>query len=85
MNELPEEKIDVIADTFVSGYFRGFEAVSYTHLEITVPSIKQFYLEVNEGDKVDVLARLIDVNDFKLSMVFWSWSVCGRWDVPFPA
>ena len=25
MNELPEEKIDVIADTFVSGYFRGFE------------------------------------------------------------
>ena len=35
-----------------------------------MPSIKQFYLEVNEGDKMDVLARLIDVNDFKLSMVF---------------
>ncbi|HIW21519.1 MAG TPA: DEAD/DEAH box helicase [Candidatus Dorea intestinavium] len=44
--------------------------VQITKSEITVPSIEQFYLEVSPDNKMDVLARLIDVNDFKLSMVF---------------
>ena len=41
-----------------------------TKTQITVPNIRQFYLEVNQENKIDVLARLIDVNDFKLSMIF---------------
>lgn len=44
--------------------------VQITKTQITVPNIRQFYLEVNQENKVDVLARLIDVNDFKLSMIF---------------
>ncbi|MCP1102869.1 ATP-dependent RNA helicase DeaD [Aequitasia blattaphilus] len=44
--------------------------IQITKSEITVPSIKQYYLEVSPDDKMDLLARLIDVNDFKLSMVF---------------
>ena len=44
--------------------------VQITKSEITVPSIRQYYLEVSQENKIDVLARLIDVNNFKLSMVF---------------
>lgn len=44
--------------------------VQITKSELTVPSIKQYYLEVSSDNKMDALARLIDVNRFKLSMVF---------------
>lgn len=44
--------------------------VQITKSEITVSSIDQYYLEVSNERKTDALARLIDVNDFKLSMVF---------------
>ena len=44
--------------------------VQITKSQITVPSIRQYYLEVSQENKIDVLARLIDVNNFKLSMVF---------------
>jgi len=38
--------------------------------ELTVPEIKQIYFEVKEKMKLDVLSRLLDINDFKLSLVF---------------
>ena len=38
--------------------------------ELTVPEIKQVYFEVKEKMKLDVLSRLLDINDFKLSLVF---------------
>ena len=44
--------------------------VQITKSEITVPNTKQYYLEVSSENKTDVLARLIDVSDFKLTMVF---------------
>lgn len=44
--------------------------IQITRTEITVPSIEQYYLEVNRSNKLDVLARLIDVQNFKLSIVF---------------
>jgi ATP-dependent RNA helicase DeaD len=40
------------------------------HKELTVPSIEQFYLEVRESAKLDVLSRIIDANNLKLSLVF---------------
>ena len=44
--------------------------VNVVHKELTVPTIKQFYLEVRDSNKVEVLSRLIDANNFKLSVVF---------------
>ncbi|MDQ2086852.1 DEAD/DEAH box helicase [Herbivorax sp. ANBcel31] len=40
------------------------------HKEITVPAIEQFYLEVSSTAKLEVLSRLLDVNDIKLSLIF---------------
>jgi ATP-dependent RNA helicase DeaD len=44
--------------------------IQVTHKELTVPGIEQYYLEVNPQNKLEVLSRLIDVNDIKLSLVF---------------
>lgn len=38
--------------------------------EITVPAIEQFYLEVTSTAKLEVLSRLLDANDIKLSLIF---------------
>jgi ATP-dependent RNA helicase DeaD len=44
--------------------------IKVAHTELTVPSIEQYYLEARETVKVEVLTRLIDANNFKLSLVF---------------
>lgn len=44
--------------------------VKATHRELTVPSIEQYYIEVNESSKIEVISRLLDMNDFRLSLVF---------------
>ncbi|PNT93637.1 DEAD/DEAH box helicase [Clostridium thermosuccinogenes] len=44
--------------------------VKATHKELTVPSIEQYYLEVSEASKLEVLSRLIDANNIKLALVF---------------
>jgi ATP-dependent RNA helicase DeaD len=44
--------------------------IKVAHKELTVPSIEQYYLEVKESAKLEVLSRLIDTNDIKLSLVF---------------
>ncbi len=38
--------------------------------DLTVPTIQQRYIEVNEKDKIEVISRIIDINDYKLVMVF---------------
>lgn len=44
--------------------------IKVTHKELTVPNTEQFYLEVGNSARLEVLCRLIDANDFKLSLVF---------------
>ncbi|MBI5374604.1 MAG: DEAD/DEAH box helicase [Candidatus Schekmanbacteria bacterium] len=44
--------------------------IKVVHKELTVPSIEQFYLEVKEHSKAEILARLIDAYNLKLSLVF---------------
>lgn len=44
--------------------------IKAVHKELTVPGIEQYYLEVRGSGKLDVLSRLIDANNFKLSLVF---------------
>lgn len=44
--------------------------IEVSHKELTVPGIEQYYLEVSESSKLEVLTRIIDTNDIKLSLVF---------------
>ena len=44
--------------------------VKVTHKQLTVPQIEQFYFEVKEKTKSEVLTRLIDMYNPKLSLVF---------------
>lgn len=44
--------------------------INVVHKELTVSTVEQYYLEVHENHKVEVLSRLIDAHNFKLSVVF---------------
>lgn len=44
--------------------------IKVAHKELTVSNTIQYYLEVKEAAKLEVLSRLIDTNEFKLSLVF---------------
>lgn len=44
--------------------------VKVVHRQLTVPNVEQFYFEVKESSKLDVLCRLIDVHGLKSSLVF---------------
>lgn len=46
------------------------EIIKVVHKELTVPMVKQFYYEVREGDKVELLSRLFDFYNPKLAIVF---------------
>lgn len=46
------------------------EIVKVVHKKLTVPNIEQAYFEVNRRNKLDVLSRLIDIYNPKLSIVF---------------
>lgn len=44
--------------------------IKIAHKELTVPKIEQFYLEVRETNKFDILTRLLEANAIKLALVF---------------
>jgi hypothetical protein len=44
--------------------------IKTVHKELTIPSIEQYYLEVREGSKLELLCRLIDAKNVKLGLVF---------------
>jgi ATP-dependent RNA helicase DeaD len=44
--------------------------VKVVHQELTIPSTEQYYLEVKEKNKLEVLSRLIDVHNVKLGLIF---------------
>lgn len=44
--------------------------IKTTTKELTVDTVKQYYVEVKNKDKASVLANLLDVNQFKLSLAF---------------
>lgn len=51
-------------------YQKKPEMIKVVHKELTVPSIEQIYYEVKEGIKLEVLSRLLDIYNPKLSLVF---------------
>ncbi|MCT4618197.1 MAG: DEAD/DEAH box helicase [Marinisporobacter sp.] len=54
----------------INEYQENPEIVKVVHKELTTPNIEQKYIEVKERDKLEVLTRLIDVYNPKLSIVF---------------
>ena len=62
---MPKEILDITRK-----YQKDPIHIKVAHKQLTVPSIEQYYLEVKESAKLEVLSRLIDANDIKLSLVF---------------
>lgn len=53
-----------------SKYLKNPVNIKISHKELTVPSIEQYYVEVADINKLEVLSRLIDANNIKLGLVF---------------
>ncbi|WP_027308153.1 DEAD/DEAH box helicase [Caloramator sp. ALD01] len=51
-------------------YQNNPKMVKIVQKELTVPTIEQIYIEVREADKIEVLSRLLDIHNPKLSLVF---------------
>lgn len=51
-------------------YLKNPEQIVTVRKELTIPSIEQYYLEVRESSKLELLCRLIDVKNVKLGLVF---------------
>ena len=51
-------------------YQKDATTIKVVKKELTVPNIEQYYYDVKRKDKVEVLSRLLDVYDPKLSLVF---------------
>ncbi|MCB0724283.1 MAG: DEAD/DEAH box helicase [Ignavibacteriae bacterium] len=51
-------------------YLVSPEMVKVVHKELTVPKIKQYYLEVKPNVKLEALTRLLDIHDPELAIVF---------------
>lgn len=51
-------------------YLKDPKVIKITKSELTVSLIEQKYILLEEKDKVEVMSRIIDINDYKLVMVF---------------
>jgi len=54
----------------IAKYSRDPQNVSITQKTVTVPTVEQVYYEVDRRFKVELLARLIDIHDLKLGIIF---------------
>lgn len=78
LEKVPDEKQTILFSATIpkeimeltSKYQKNPMHIKAAHKELTVPSIEQFYLEVSESSKLEVLSRLIDTNNIKLGLVF---------------
>jgi ATP-dependent RNA helicase DeaD len=51
-------------------YMHKPQVVRVSRNELNVPTITQKYIEISQKDKTEVISRIIDINDYKLIMVF---------------
>lgn len=51
-------------------YQKDPEFIKVVHQQMTVPNVEQYYFEVREASKLDVLCRVIDMYGLKSSLVF---------------
>ena len=62
---MPKPRLDI-----TKKYQKNAITIKVVKKELTVPNIEQYYYDVKHKDKVEVLSRLLDVYDPKLSLVF---------------
>lgn len=78
LKEVPEERQTILFSAtmpkeildLTKKYQKNPVYVRISHKALTVPSIEQFYLMVSGASKLEMLSRIIDANDIKLSLVF---------------
>ncbi len=78
LSEIPEERQTVLFSATMPGpiqeiartYQKNAETIRVVKRELTVPKIEQYYYEVTQRNKEDVLSRLLDMYNPKLSLVF---------------
>lgn len=78
MNTLPEERQTIFFSAtmpqeivrFASKYQENPEFIKVVHKELTVPKVEQCYFELKEHMKTEILSRLIDMYNPKLTVVF---------------
>jgi len=78
MRKIPKERQTILFSATMSRaildltkkYQTKPQMIKLAHKEMTVPNVEQFYFEVKSQAKPEVLSRLIDLNDLKLSLVF---------------
>ncbi len=78
LSQVPEERQTVLFSATMPGpileiartYQKKAETIRVVKKELTVPKIEQFYYEVTQKNKEDVLSRLLDMYNPKLSLVF---------------
>ncbi|HEX7627325.1 MAG TPA: DEAD/DEAH box helicase [Candidatus Methanoperedens sp.] len=78
MKKIPKERQTILFSATMSRaildltkkYQTKPHMIKLEHKEMTVPEVEQFYYEVKSQAKAEVLSRLIDINDLKLSLVF---------------
>ncbi len=78
LSQVPEERQTILFSATMPGpileiartYQKKAETIRVVKKELTVPKIEQFYYEVTQKNKEDVLSRLLDMYNPKLSLVF---------------
>lgn len=78
MNGLPEDRQTIFFSAtmpqeivrFASRYQKNPEFIKVVHKELTVPKVEQCYFELKEHMKTEILSRLIDMYNPKLTIVF---------------
>ena len=78
LKELPEERQTLLFSAtmpkpildITKKYQKNAVTVKVVKKELTVPKIEQYYYEVRPNTKLEVLCRLLDMYDPKLSLVF---------------
>ncbi len=78
LSQVPEERQTVLFSATMPGpileiartYQKDAEMIRVVKKELTVPKIEQFYYEVTPRNKEEVLSRLLDMYNPKLSLVF---------------
>lgn len=62
---MPKEILNII-----NKYQKDPQILKVAHTQLSAPSIQQVYLEMKDRDKMEILTRLIDIYNYKLSIVF---------------
>ena len=78
LQEIPKERQTLLfsatmpkpIQSLAQQFMRNPEMISIRSKEITVPSTEQYYMEVHERQKFDVLCRLLDIQSPDLAIVF---------------